>query len=157
MAEEGVLPLHRETVDVRALAEDAVRSFEPAADEAGVQLQVDAAESRTIEADPVRLTEVLHNLLSNAIRHTPRDGHVVVRVAAAHGGVRVDVRDTGPGIPADLLPRIFDRSVRSADTGGTGLGLAIAKRLVEAHGGTIEATQPTGGGTNIAFTIPAGS
>ncbi|MEP6973197.1 MAG: ATP-binding protein [Actinomycetota bacterium] len=157
MAEEGVLPLHRETVDVRALAEDAVRSFEPAADEAGLHLQVDAAESLTIDADPVRLTEVLHNLLSNAIRHTPRDGHVVVGVAAASRGVRVDVRDTGPGIPADLLPRIFDRSVRSADTGGTGLGLAIAKRLVEAHGGTIEATQPTGGGTNIAFTIPAGS
>lgn len=79
---------------------------------------------------------------------------MLVRVSATKAGVRAEVRDTGPGIDAELLPHVFDRFVRSADTGGTGLGLAIAKRLVEAHGGTIEATQPADGGTSIAFTIP---
>ena len=103
----------------------------------------------------MRLAEVLQNLLSNAIRHTPRGGRVLVEVARVQGGVRFAVTDTGPGIAADLLPHVFDRFARSADTGGTGLGLAIAKRLVEAHGGTIEASQPTGGGTRIAVEIPA--
>jgi signal transduction histidine kinase len=107
-----------------------------------------------LDADPVRLAEVLQNLLSNAIRHTPPGGRVLVRVSATKAGVRTEVRDTGAGIDAELLPHVFDRFVRSADTGGTGLGLAIAKRLVEAHGGTIEATQPSDGGTSIAFTIP---
>ena len=154
MAEEGVLPLHRETVDARGLAEDAIRAFEPTAREAGVVLDLDAPGPVTLEADPVRLTEVLHNLLANAIRHTPAGGHVLVAVSATKTGAHIEVRDTGPGIAADLLPHVFDRFVRSADTGGTGLGLAIAKRLVEAHGGTIEVAQPAGGGTSIACSIP---
>lgn len=155
MAEEGVLPLHRETVDARVLAEDAVRSFASAARDEGVTLSLEAPDAVALDADPVRLAEVLQNLLSNAIRHTPRGGRVLVEVAPAPAGVRFAVTDTGPGIPADLLPHVFDRFARSADTGGTGLGLAIAKRLVEAHGGTIEASQPTGSGTRIAVEIPA--
>jgi signal transduction histidine kinase len=156
MAEEGVLPLHRETVDARTLAEDALRSFASIAADAGVTLSLDAPDRAPIDADPVRLAEVLQNLLSNAIRHTPSGGRVLVEIAVESGDLRFAVTDTGPGIPAELLPHVFDRFVRSADTGGTGLGLAIAKRLVEAHGGTIQATEPTGGGTSIAFTIPTG-
>lgn len=155
MAEEGVLRLHREPVDPRAVAEDAVRSFESIARGAGVRLEVVAdSPPATLEADPVRLAEVLTNLLSNAIRHTPSGGRVEVRVSPAGATTRFDVTDTGAGIPPDQLPQVFDRFVRSADTGGTGLGLAIAKRLVEAHGGTIEATRPIDGGTRISFTIP---
>jgi signal transduction histidine kinase len=119
-----------------------------------VTLTLEASDPAPLDADPVRLAEVLQNLLSNAIRHTPPGARVLVRVFATKAGVRTEVRDTGPGIDAELLPHVFDRFVRSADTGGTGLGLAIAKRLVEAHGGTIEATQPAGGGTSIGFTIP---
>jgi len=156
MAEEGVLSLHRETVDGRVIAEDALRSFESIAAEHGVTLCLDAPDRAAVEADPVRLAEVLQNLLSNAIRHTPRGGRVLVEVASERGDLRFAVTDTGVGIPSELLPNVFDRFVRSADTGGTGLGLAIAKRLVEAHGGTIHATEATGGGTRIAFTIPSG-
>ena len=157
MAEAGVLTLHRETMDPRAVAQEAAGAFGSAATDGGVTLDVDVAADApaTIEADPVRILEVLTNLLANAIRHTPRDGRVTVRVGpAAARGASFEVRDTGPGIAPEQLPNVFDRFVTSADAGGTGLGLAIAKRLVEAHGGTIAASTPPDGGTSVRFEIP---
>ncbi|HTG48624.1 MAG TPA: HAMP domain-containing sensor histidine kinase [Actinomycetota bacterium] len=156
MAEAGVLELHRETMDPRAVAQAAATAFDTAASERGVRLEVDAAPGTpaTIEADPVRVQEILTNLLANAIRYTPRDGSVTVHVDAAPGGAAFTVADTGPGIPPERLPTVFDRFVTSADAGGTGLGLAIAKRLTEAHGGTIAANSPPGGGTSVRFEIP---
>jgi two-component system, OmpR family, sensor histidine kinase BaeS len=157
MAEAGVLPLHRETVDPRAVADDVVQAFRSMAGEAGVALEsvhvADGADE--IEADPVRLSEILTNLVANALRHTPRDGRVAVRVSRVHDGAVFEVEDTGRGIPADRLPFVFDRFVTSADAGGTGLGLAIARRLVEAHDGSIEANASATGGTIIRFVIPA--
>ena len=155
MAEAGVLELHRETVDPRAAATDAARAFQAAADETGVALEVDVQDAPpTIEADPVRLSEILANLLANALRYTPANGRVTIHASALDGsGAAFEVDDTGPGIPADQLPFVFDRFVRSADRGGTGLGLAIAKRLVEAHGGTITAGPAPGGGTRVRFEI----
>jgi two-component system sensor histidine kinase BaeS len=154
MAEAGVLELHRETVDPRAAVEDAARAFRTTADEAHVTLDVrtDGAPA-TIEADPVRLEEILANLIANALRYTPAGGTVTIQ--ATTNGVRpvFEVDDTGPGIPPDQLPFVFDRFVRSADRGGTGLGLAIAKRLVEAHGGTIAAEAAPGSGTRMRFEI----
>jgi two-component system sensor histidine kinase BaeS len=157
MAEAGVLELHRETVDPRAIVGDGAKAFRGSADHRGVSLEVvvhpDAPTA--IEADPVRLDEIVANLLTNAIRHTPREGRVTVRLA--RDGARsasFEVQDTGPGIPPDQLANVFDRFVTSADAGGTGLGLTIAKRLVEAHGGTIEASSPPGGGTLVRFDIP---
>ena len=157
MAEAGVLELHRETVDPRGAAEDAAKALRADADEAGVTIDVvDQGAPATIEADPVRLAEILSNLLANAARYTPDGGRVIVTIAAdGTSGARFTVDDTGPGISADRLPFVFDRFVRSADRGGTGLGLAIAKRLVEAHGGTIEAGATPGGGTRMRFDIPA--
>jgi two-component system sensor histidine kinase BaeS len=157
MAEAGVLALHRETMDPRAVAHDAARAFTTVAADGRVTLDVDAAADTpaTIEADPVRVQEVLTNLLANAIRHTPRDGRVTLRVGpAVPAGASFEVRDTGPGISAAQLPTVFDRFVTSADAGGTGLGLAIAKRLVEAHGGMIAASAPPEGGTLVRFEIP---
>jgi signal transduction histidine kinase len=158
MAEAGVLPLHRETVDPGALADEAVQSFRSMALAADVTLESvhPAGVPASIEADPVRLAEVLANLLANALRHTPAGGRVTVQVDGAPGGVAFAVEDSGPGIAPDRLPFVFDRFVTSADTGGTGLGLAIAKRLVAAHGGSIDATVPPTGGTRIRFVIPAG-
>jgi two-component system sensor histidine kinase BaeS len=155
MAEAGVLELHRETVDPRAAAEDAAHAFRIAADEAGVTLEVSVdGAPRTIEADPMRLSEILANLVANALRYTPAGGRVTIRTSDGDGtGATFEVDDTGPGIPADELPFVFDRFVRSADRGGTGLGLAIAKRLVEAHGGTIAAGPAPGGGTRVRFEI----
>jgi two-component system sensor histidine kinase BaeS len=157
MAEAGVLELHRETVDPRGAAEDAAKALRADADEAGVTIDVvDQGAPATIEADPVRLAEILSNLLANAARYTPDGGRVTVAIAAnGTSGARFTVDDTGPGISVDRLPYVFDRFVRSADRGGTGLGLAIAKRLVEAHGGTIEAGATPGGGTRMRFDIPA--
>lgn len=155
MAEAGVLELHRETVDPRASAEDAAKAFRTVADEAGITLDVVVEGSpRTIDVDPVRLSEILANLLANALRYTPASGMVTIRALSTEGGGAIfEVDDTGPGIPADQLPFVFDRFVRSADRGGTGLGLAIAKRLVEAHGGMITAGAAPGGGTRVRFEI----
>ena len=156
MAEAGVLHLHRETVDPRAIAETALETFRPLAEASGVALHavVDRPPA-TIEVDGVRLSEVLANILTNALRHTPAGGSVSVRVGRAdRAGARFDVEDTGPGIPPEQLPFVFDRFVTSADAGGTGLGLAIAKRIVELHGGTIAAVPREGGGTMITVTMP---
>ncbi len=156
MAEAGVLELHRETVDPRGAAEDAAKALRADADDAGVTVDVvEKGAPATIEADPVRLAEILSNLLANAARYSPAGGRVTVTIAAdGADGARFIVDDTGPGIPAEQLPFVFDRFVRSADRGGTGLGLAIAKRLVEAHDGTIDAGASPGGGTRVRFDIP---
>jgi signal transduction histidine kinase len=156
MAEAGVLQLHRETVDPRVIADDAVRTFRSLASDAGVTIESVVASDTPalLEADPVRLAEILSNLVGNAVRHTPTGGRVEIHLGGAAGAAMFEVTDTGSGIPADRLPFVFDRFVTAADTGGTGLGLSIAKRLVEAHGGTIEATSPTGTGTTIRFSIP---
>jgi signal transduction histidine kinase len=157
MADAGVLELHRESIDPRAVSDDVVHTFASMAGDGGVELEsVHVTETPvTIEADPVRVAEVLTNLVTNALRHTPPGGHVTVRVDGdSPGSVSFSVEDSGRGIAPDLLPFVFDRFTTSADADGTGLGLAIAKRLVEAHGGTIEASGNANGGTTIRFTIP---
>jgi signal transduction histidine kinase len=98
---------------------------------------------------------VLSNLLSNAVRHTPEGGEVIVSAVARDRGVEFTVRDSGGGIPAEQLPHVFDRFSKSADSPGAGLGLAIAKSLVEAHGGRIRA-ESAPGATTISFELPAG-
>jgi len=111
-------------------------------------------------ADPQRLGQVIGNLLDNALRHTPRDGHVELAAAGGGGAVSITVTDTGDGIAAEHLPHLFDRfyrvdTARDRDHGGAGIGLAIAKALVDAHGGRIAATSNgPGSGTTITVTIP---
>jgi signal transduction histidine kinase len=107
-----------------------------------------------LDVDPVRIGEVLANLLANAVRHTPRGGSVAAVVESAPAGVAFTVSDTGKGIdPADL-PYVFDRFVKSSDSGGAGLGLAIARSLVQAHGGSITADSRPGQGTTMRFVLP---
>jgi signal transduction histidine kinase len=105
--------------------------------------------------DPVRIREVLMNLVSNALRYTSRDGRVTIAIASLPAGVEVRVIDTGSGIPAEDVPRIFDRFYKGTDSSGSGLGLTIARRFVEAHGGTIRAESQPGAGTTITFVLPA--
>jgi two-component system OmpR family sensor kinase/two-component system sensor histidine kinase BaeS len=157
LAEAGALALHREPTDVAELVADAVAAFRTQADGAGISLvaEIDDALPQT-EIDPVRIREVLSNLLANAVRYTPRDGSVRVGASASDGRVRVSVRDTGPGIDTDLLPHVFDRFYKSEESRGAGLGLAIAKSLVVAHGGEIGATSVPGRGTEMSFTLPVG-
>ena len=155
LAEAGALTLHREPTDVGQLLTDSVASFRTQANAAGVELAaaLDGGLPQG-EIDPVRVREVLSNLLSNALRYTPRGGSVRVGATVADGRVRVTVRDSGPGIAPDALPHIFDRFYKSDESRGAGLGLAIAKSLVVAHGGEIDATSEVGEGTEMRFTLP---
>jgi two-component system sensor histidine kinase BaeS len=157
MAEAGVLVLHRERVEPEMLLEDAIGAFGPQAAAREVVLER-ALEPGTppLEADPVRLGEVLANLVSNAVRHTPAGGRVTILAEPSDGGVGFEVTDSGPGIAPEDLPHVFDRFIKAADSGGAGLGLAIAKSIVEAHGGTITATS-TPGRTTFRFELPPGS
>lgn len=108
--------------------------------------------------DPDRISEVLGNLLSNAFKFTPGGGRVRLNVHSAADGVRMEVEDTGAGIPAEQLPRIFDKFYRAdnqpAAADGTGLGLAIAKTIVEAHRGTIAVDSTPGSGTSFTIVLP---
>jgi signal transduction histidine kinase len=108
-----------------------------------------------IDVDPARIREVVSNLLTNALRHTPSGGSVDLAAQVAAEDVEVTVRDTGSGMTPEDLGRIFDRFYRSPDSEGSGLGLPIARDLVEAHGGTLTATSEPGRGTTLRFTLPS--
>ena len=152
-AEAGALTLHREQMEPRQLIDTAVDSFTAQAKDRGVRLEGRADTLPEIEVDRLRIGEVLSNLLSNALRHTPSGGEVAVTAVAVADGVEFSIADTGTGIAQDQLPHVFDRFSRASDSPGAGLGLAIAKSLVEAHGGEIRASSdPTG--TTITFTVP---
>ena len=156
LSEAGSLSLHREPTDLAILAADVASAFEAAAGSAGVAIEAEVDESLPLlDIDPVRIREVISNLVGNAIRHTPAGG--TIRISGRLDGAFVDlvVTDTGTGIESDLLPHVFERFTRSTSTGGSGLGLAIARGLVELHGGTIAASSPADGGTRIEVRLPA--
>ena len=122
---------------------------------AGARLSVDVDPAiPELELDPVRIHQVLSNLVDNAIRYTPRDGHVRIVARRRGGEVEIGVTDDGPGLSAELRDTLFDRFVKSPDSPGSGLGLAIAKAIVEAHGGRIHAVAGEHGGTTILLSIP---
>ena len=112
-----------------------------------------------IEADPERVGQILRNLLSNAIRHTPVGGEIFVRAWVDEDEIHVSVRDSGEGIAAEHLPNIFERfyradASRARATGGSGLGLAIVKQMVQAHGGQVGVESHAGQGACFTFTLP---
>lgn len=155
LAEAGTLPLHKEPTDLAVLANDAARSFESLAVTAGVRLDVEMpVEMPLVDLDPLRIQQVVGNLVANALRYAPAGSAVTIAGRANTRGVEVSVVDHGPGIAPELLPNLFERFAKTDDSRGSGLGLAIARRLVEAHGGTIRAELPAGGGTAITFELP---
>jgi two-component system OmpR family sensor kinase/two-component system sensor histidine kinase BaeS len=156
LSEAGVLRLELELTDPAVLVHDAVTGFAPQAAAAHVALAAEIAGSLpAVELDPVRIGQVLRNLIANAITHTPVEGRVDVRArATSDGGVEVTVQDTGQGMtPADL-DRMFERFQKGAASRGSGLGLTIARNLVVAHAGTISATSVPDRGTTICVTLP---
>jgi len=156
LSEAGTLALHLEPTDPDVLIGDVVRSFEAAAAVAQVRLAAEIeGDLPIIEIDPVRIREVLANLVANALRHTPAGGRVTI-AGGVEGDrwVRLEVRDTGRGIDPALLPHVFDRFVKGDDSRGSGLGLAIARQLVVAHGGEIAADARPGDGTTISVRLP---
>jgi signal transduction histidine kinase len=159
LAESGALQLRREPVDLAELIRDAVAGFEAQAKEKEIRLELSLAEIEEINIDPQRVREVLMNLVSNALRYTPRDGWIKVGFTESASrdekNVIIFVEDNGPGIESADLPHIFERFYKSSDSGGMGLGLSIAKYLVEVHSGKIWAESKAGTGTKISFTLPA--
>jgi signal transduction histidine kinase len=151
----GALRLHKQTTDVAELLDDIRYAFAPRAAEAGVAFTLEAELLPPLDIDPVRVRQVLENLLDNALRHTPRGGTIRIEVRREGAAALFRVADTGRGIPAEALAHVFDRFWKSADSGGSGLGLAIARGLIEAHGGKIRADSVVGRGTVVSFTLPA--
>jgi len=146
-------------VDLPALLAGVVDALRPLAEAKGVRLEMTADAVPPVAGEAGRLRQVFINLLDNAIKFTPAGGLVVVRLTGEAGRVIVAVADTGPGIPAEHLPRVFDRfyrvdKSRSRAEGGTGLGLSIARSLVQAHGGTIAADNAPGGGAVFEVALP---
>lgn len=160
LADVGRLDLDRRPTDLVALTRSALLGFEAEARDAGISLVLDHAGAEVWgEVDAVRVREVLHNLLGNALRHTPAGGRVSVSVFKGGGGTGLTVSDSGPGIPEGALAHVFNRfyraeASRSRTTGGSGLGLAIVKTLVELHGGTVAADNRRGGGAQFTVTLP---
>ncbi len=154
-SESGMLTLQKEPTDLSMLLNDAVGAFSLEAREHSVTLHVNAASDlSSIDLDPLRIREVVTNLVSNALHHTPDRGTVTVDATRRDAVVEVRVSDTGSGIAAEELARIFDRFYKGHGSRGSGLGLTIARNLVLAHGGEIRAESREGGGTTITFTLP---
>jgi signal transduction histidine kinase len=147
-AEAGALDLRPEPVDPGELIREVAASFDPSVD-------VDLPEEMPLlNVDPLRIREVLLNLLSNAVRHTPAGAPISIGAEVRPKEVAIHVTDRGSGIPAAELPRIFERFHKGRDSRGSGLGLAIARDLVQAHGGTIGVTSEVGKGTTVTVTLP---
>jgi two-component system sensor histidine kinase BaeS len=173
-ADAGELPLATEPLSVADVLAQTAQGHGPRAEAAGVRLVVAADPELTVPADPVRLRQAVGNLVSNAIRHTPPGGTVLLKAAgdlpvpgqagraagdATRAGVRIEVSDTGSGIAPEDLPHVFDRfwraeKSRSRQTGGSGLGLSIVRKLIEAHGGTVEAHSTPGTGSTFTLRLP---
>lgn len=158
--EAGTFALVRREVDFRALVEEALESMRPQTLEAGVELWLEYEEEPlALECDPQRVTQVIQNLISNALKFSPPGKQVVVRIMRVGTRVRTEVRDSGPGIAAEDLPRIFDRFFQGRTAPqqahrGAGLGLFVSRVLVEAHGGQIGVQSKVGAGSTFWFELP---
>jgi signal transduction histidine kinase len=171
LAEAGELKLERQETAVGELIRQVVERIKFQAQQKGVSIEIDVQENLPrVWADTDRITQVLNNLIGNALRYTPQDGKIIVHAVKSPGVARtiqVSITDTGPGIDPAALPFVFERfyradKSRSRASGGSGLGLAIVKQLVEAHGGKVEAMSPVfsnadqqGYGTRLTFTLPS--
>ena len=153
------MPLVIESVDMRELVSSIAEGFKKQAADKGITLQAGIDEGLPkISSDRGRVEQVMLNLLDNAIKYTPSGGAVNVRVSAADGVIRVDVNDTGIGIPPQDIPRIFERfyrvdKARSRELGGTGLGLAIVKHIINSLNGKVWVESAPSKGSTFSFTL----
>lgn len=160
-AEANQLPLNKTTIEVVPWAREIVAAFQPFADEKSVTVRVEIlGEHPFIQADQARMTQSLHNLLNNALQHTPAEGTITVQVEQTPENFILRVQDTGHGIEPEHLPHVFDRfyradPARDRETGGTGLGLAITRAIIEAHKGKIIAkSEGAGKGSQFIIELP---
>ncbi|HEX9097047.1 MAG TPA: ATP-binding protein [Candidatus Dormibacteraeota bacterium] len=160
LADARQLRLNPRPVELNEVVRGLITQATPLADERGVQLRPDLNGGVRVDADLVRVRQLLLILIDNALTHTPTGGEVSVGVVRQNGRAQVTVTDNGEGIPTGDLPHIFERfyradKARTRENGGSGLGLAIAKWIVDAHKGEIEVTSTEGKGTEIAISLPA--
>jgi signal transduction histidine kinase len=160
MADAGELKLNCQPEEIASLISQTVASVRSQAEKKGISVSADLPGGLPpVDVDRNRINQALRNLLENAVAHTAEGGAVAVTAGQQGDYLEVAVDDTGEGIPAEDLPNIFERfyrvdKSRTRATGGSGLGLTIAKRLVEAHGGTIEVQSEEGKGSRFGFTVP---
>jgi len=160
-SESPLTELHRENVNIGELLTTVRDYYEASATEAGISLAVfDGIEPVNAGLDRSLMLRAVSNLVSNAIAHTPPGGTVSLAAANEDATIRIEVSDTGVGIPAEALPRVFDRFFRvdpsrSKTSGGTGLGLAIVQSILTLHGGSVEITSQLGHGTRVTLRMPA--
>ena len=157
--DSGGMKLNCTDLDIHELLLEQVKRLAPLARESGIELDCSAKEALEVNGDVVKLTQVIYNVIDNAIKYTPRGGEVHASLTRVGKRAVIRVSDTGIGIPADDLPHIFDRfyrvdKARSRATGGTGLGLSIVKQIVQLHGGTIIASSEEGNGTTFVIELP---
>lgn len=155
-ADAAALQLRRQSVDLAVLADDTARLFAERLDAKSLRLSL-CTEPAMVVGDPNRLRQVVTNLLSNAVKYTPVGGTVAVEVAPVSSVARLVVRDTGAGITAQDLPRVFERFWRGESArgvGGSGLGLPIVAELVQAHGGRVTVDSDPGEGTRVTVELP---
>lgn len=155
--ESGRVELYPLPIEATTLIESAIEKQKGEADAVGVRLSADfPLPPATVLADHERIGHVFSNLISNAIRHTPKEGSIVLSAAVSNGAVRFAVSDTGSGIPKEFQERIFDKFFRVPNTGskGTGLGLYITREIVRGHGGEIGVESEPGKGSTFWFTLP---
>lgn len=161
LADAGELKLQLQIIQPREILEQVARSFDPLAQEQQVALRLESAPALpSIQADRERMVQVLSNLISNALRHTPAGGRITLAAQSQQNQVQLIVQDTGVGIAAEHLPNVFERFYRIEESrytseGESGLGLAIAKSIVEAHQGTITVESQPGVGTTMRIALPA--
>ena len=153
------LDLHPKTFDLTALVQEVLQTVELTAEDKQQQIIFAQQDEVNIHADKRRIKQVLLNLIGNAIKYTPDNGEVTIRIHQKNSGVEVAVTDTGIGIAAQDLPYVFDKfyRVQSKETSnikGTGLGLAITRSIIEAHNGRIWVNSTVGQGTTFAFSLP---
>jgi signal transduction histidine kinase len=164
LADAGQLALERIPTDFPALVRHLVERFEPQASSRKIHLnlilpQAPPATITHLRVDPLRIEQITNNLLSNAVRYTPEGGSITITLSHSAAAVQLIVKDSGPGIPVEALPHIFERFYRaersrSRSEGGSGLGLAIARQLAGMHGGSLEAANDPQGGAVFTLTLP---
>jgi len=158
--ETGQIKMHFESFDMYELAEEVFEQFENKSDKKEIALRIESENRRVfVYADRQRIAQVMTNLISNAIKHSTDPGEVIVRFQTGKKSVHVSVEDSGEGIPAEHLPRIFERfyrvdKSRSREKGGTGLGLAIVKHILDGHNTRAEVESDVGKGSVFSFKLP---
>jgi signal transduction histidine kinase len=159
LSETGALTLEKESTDIGELAHEVVRAFATQASEQQIAFDVDVPVNLPAAViDAVRIRQVLNNLVSNALQHTPPGGSIQIRLAIANeAGILVEIQDTGSGMNEEDLKRAFERFQKGSGSRGSGLGLTIARNLVLAHGGDMRAASQPGSGTTMRFTLPSES